>query len=123
MDTPSTSIGPGLGAFVAFFGVAVILWLLMRNMNGRMRRMAYREQQRVAEVEARQTQGPPVKRNRKRAEHGMSVVDTGHQAPTTSSSPPGTPGAASGKPWSDEPWSDKPGSDGQDVPDASTPTP
>ena len=53
MDTPSTSIGPGLGAFIAFFVLAVALWLLMRNMNGRMRRMAYKEQQRVAELEAR----------------------------------------------------------------------
>jgi hypothetical protein len=54
MDTPSTSIGPGLGAFIAFFLLAVVLWLLMRNMNGRMRRMAYREQQRVADLEARE---------------------------------------------------------------------
>ncbi|MDQ2797064.1 MAG: hypothetical protein M3Y06_07860 [Actinomycetota bacterium] len=111
MDTPSTSIGPGLGAFVAFFGLAVILWLLMRNMNGRMRRMAYHEQQRVAEIEARQTQDPPVKRKRKRAELGMSLVETGHQEPV--SSPPGASGSAS----------DEPASDGQDVPDDSTPTP
>ena len=52
MDTPSTSIGPGLGAFIAFFVLAVVLWLLMRNLNSRMRRMAYKEQQRVAELEA-----------------------------------------------------------------------
>ena len=56
MDTPSTSIGPGLGAFIAFFVLAVALWLLMRNMNGRMRRMAYKEQQRVAELEAREAE-------------------------------------------------------------------
>ncbi len=56
MDTPSTAVGPGLGAFVAFFALAVVLWLLMRNMNGRMRRMAYREQQRVAELEAREAE-------------------------------------------------------------------
>lgn len=54
MDTPSSTIGPGLGAFIAFFVLAVALWLLMRNMNGRMRRMAYKEQQRVAELEARE---------------------------------------------------------------------
>ncbi len=53
MDTPSTSIGPGLGAFIAFFVLAVVLWLLMRNLNSRMRRMAYKEQQRVAQLEAR----------------------------------------------------------------------
>jgi flagellar biosynthesis/type III secretory pathway M-ring protein FliF/YscJ len=56
MGTPSTSIGPGLGAFVAFFVLAVILWFLMRNLNGRMRRMAYKEQQRVAELEAQQAE-------------------------------------------------------------------
>lgn len=133
MDTPSTSIGPGLGAFVAFFGVAVILWLLMRNMNGRMRRMAYREQQRVAEIEAGRTQDPPVKRKRKRAdqaeqeEQGRSVVETGHEEPVASSgSPPGVPGSGSGSgsgSASDKPGSDEPGADGQDVPDASTPTP
>ena len=56
MDTPSTSIGPGLGAFIAFFVLAVVLWLLMRNLNSRMRRMAYKEQQRVAEMEAREAE-------------------------------------------------------------------
>jgi flagellar biosynthesis/type III secretory pathway M-ring protein FliF/YscJ len=56
MDTPSTSIGPGLGAFIAFFVLAIALWLLMRNMNGRMRRMAYKEQQRVAELEAKEAE-------------------------------------------------------------------
>ncbi|MEO7061388.1 MAG: hypothetical protein ABI083_16835 [Lapillicoccus sp.] len=52
MDTPTTAIGPGLGAFVAFFVLALLLWLLMRNMNGRMRRMAYAERDRVAKLEA-----------------------------------------------------------------------
>ena len=56
MDTPSTSIGPGLGAFIAFFVLAVVLWLLMRNLNARMRRMAYKEQQRVAELEVREAE-------------------------------------------------------------------
>ena len=56
MDTPSTSIGPGLGAFIAFFVLAVVLWLLMRNLNARMRRMAYKEQQRVAELEAQEAE-------------------------------------------------------------------
>lgn len=51
MDTPSTTIGPGFGAFVAFICLALVLWLLMRNMNARMRRMAYREQDRLAQLE------------------------------------------------------------------------
>ncbi len=50
---PSTqTVGPGLGAFVAFFFLAVALWLLMRNMNSRMRRMAYQERDRIAGIEA-----------------------------------------------------------------------
>ena len=53
METPSTMIGPGLGAFIAFLVLAIALWLLMRNMNSRMRRMAYREQRRIAELEAK----------------------------------------------------------------------
>jgi len=61
MDTPSTSVGPGLGAFIAFFVLALVLWLLMRNMNGRMRRMAYKEQQRVADLEAKEAQRDAAK--------------------------------------------------------------
>ena len=56
MDTPPSTVGPGIGAFIAFFVLALCLWLLMRNMNGRMRRMAYREQQRVADLEAAEAQ-------------------------------------------------------------------
>jgi predicted lipid-binding transport protein (Tim44 family) len=56
MDTPPSTVGPGIGAFLAFFVLALCLWLLMRNMNGRMRRMAYREQQRVADLEAAEAQ-------------------------------------------------------------------
>jgi hypothetical protein len=54
VNTPSTSISPGIGAFIAFFVLAIALWLLMRNMNARMRRMSYRaeEAQRQAEAEA-----------------------------------------------------------------------
>ncbi len=52
--TPSTDIGPGLGAFIAFFALAIILWLLMRNMNGRMRRMAYRERERIEALETQE---------------------------------------------------------------------
>ena len=48
----NTTVGPGLGAFLAFFALAVALYLLMRNMNGRMRRMAYRERDRLAALEA-----------------------------------------------------------------------
>jgi hypothetical protein len=39
-----------------------VLWLLMRNMNGRMRRMAYKEQQRVADLEAREAEREAAER-------------------------------------------------------------
>lgn len=35
--------GPGIGAFVAFFLVAVALWLLMRSMYSRMRNVRFDE--------------------------------------------------------------------------------
>ncbi len=56
MGEPAT-VGPGLGAFIAFFCLAIALWLLMRNMSARMRRMAYRERERIAELEAREAAG------------------------------------------------------------------
>ena len=34
-------VGPGMGAFTVFFILAIVLWLLMRNMNSRLRRMNY----------------------------------------------------------------------------------
>ena len=44
MNTPSSMVSPGLWGFLAFFFLAVALYLLMRNMNARMRRMSYRQQ-------------------------------------------------------------------------------
>ena len=59
MDPVSVEVTAGLGGFVSFFLLAVALYFLMRNMNARMRRMAYREEQegRAAEGDAR-TDGP-----------------------------------------------------------------
>ena len=45
MDPESVAVTAGLGGFVSFFLLAVALYFLMRNMNTRMRRMAYREEQ------------------------------------------------------------------------------
>ena len=42
---PTADTGPGFLAFIAFFILAIALWFLMRNMNARMRRMSYRQQQ------------------------------------------------------------------------------
>ncbi|MER7073627.1 hypothetical protein [Terrabacter sp. NPDC000476] len=40
-------VGPGIWGFVAFFVLALALWLLVRNMNTRLRRMAYRDRERA----------------------------------------------------------------------------
>ena len=53
---PSSLVSPGIWGFVAFFVLALALYLLMRNMNARMRKMSYRaeELQREAEQEAQE---------------------------------------------------------------------
>lgn len=56
---PSADIGPGLGAFVVFFALAVALWLLMRNMSARIRRMSYRDKEDKAASAATRTTGRP----------------------------------------------------------------
>ena len=53
-----TSVSPGIGAFLAFFALAVALWLLMRNMNSRMRRMSYRAEEAQRQAEAEQKHRP-----------------------------------------------------------------
>jgi hypothetical protein len=49
---PSAMVSPGLWGFVAFFVLAVALYLLMRNMNARMRRMSYRSEELAREAQA-----------------------------------------------------------------------
>lgn len=39
-----TKIGPGFAAFVVIFLLALALWLLLRNMNTRLRNVRYREE-------------------------------------------------------------------------------
>lgn len=47
------SVSPGILGFIAFFLLAVALYLLLRNMNGHLRRMRYR-----AEEEGQSLDGP-----------------------------------------------------------------
>jgi flagellar biosynthesis/type III secretory pathway M-ring protein FliF/YscJ len=49
---PSSMVSPGLWGFVAFFVLAIALYLLMRNMNARMRRMSYRSEELAREAQA-----------------------------------------------------------------------
>ncbi|MCU1538062.1 MAG: hypothetical protein JWP82_2413 [Humibacillus sp.] len=47
-------VGPGIWGFIAFFVLAVALWLLVRNMNSRLRRMAYTDRDRADAARAAQ---------------------------------------------------------------------
>ena len=51
MNAESVAVTAGLGGFLSFFLLAVALYFLMRNMNARMRRMAYREEQEATAIE------------------------------------------------------------------------
>ena len=49
----NVTVTAGIGGFLAFFFLALALWLLMRNMFARLRRMRYREEARI-EAEQRE---------------------------------------------------------------------
>ena len=46
------AVGPGIWGFIAFFVLAIALTLLVRNMNSRLRRMAYTDRERARAAEA-----------------------------------------------------------------------
>ena len=50
------SVTPGLAGFLVVFVLAIVTWLLLRNMTGRLRRMRFREQERL-EQEQRAHEG------------------------------------------------------------------
>ncbi len=58
--TENLPVGPGVAGFVAVFVLAVALWFLMRNMNSRMRRMAYRERDRLEQEQREQDKAAPA---------------------------------------------------------------
>ena len=70
MDPESVDVTAGLEGFLAFFLLAVALYLLMRNMNARMRRMAYREEQeeKAAQEKAAQERAAQERAAQKRAD-------------------------------------------------------
>lgn len=67
MTPPSSMVSPGLWGFVAFFALALALYLLMRNMNGRMRRMSYRIEELQREAQAAEEQAAKSKATEGRA--------------------------------------------------------
>ncbi|GAB48617.1 hypothetical protein [Mobilicoccus pelagius] len=60
------TISAGLGGFLALFVLAVVLWLLMRNMSGRLRNVRFDEEledeRRAAEAEAEGVHARPSRR-------------------------------------------------------------
>jgi hypothetical protein len=54
MNDPNV-VSPGILGFLAFFFLAVALYLLVRNMNGHLRRMRYRAEQ----LEGEKAEPPP----------------------------------------------------------------
>ncbi|WP_374968337.1 hypothetical protein [Terrabacter sp. BE26] len=53
-------VGPGIWGFLAFFVLAVALWFLVRNMNSRLRRMAYRDRDEANQVHTDDADGTRV---------------------------------------------------------------
>ena len=51
MNLESVDVTAGLGGFLAFFLLAVALYFLMRNMNTRLRRLAYREEREARDAD------------------------------------------------------------------------
>ena len=74
-------IGPGIWGFIAFFVLAIALWFLVRNMNNRLRRMAYRDRDRAEQFVA-DADGTP----------GGRATDGTPEPDATSDVPPGEPG-------------------------------
>jgi hypothetical protein len=59
MNPESVDVTAGLGGFLAFFLLAVALYFLMRNMNARLRRMAYRQEPEASSAEVSAVDEPP----------------------------------------------------------------
>lgn len=57
MSGANQSISAGIGGFLAFFLLACALWLLMRNMNGRLRNLRYNEEAEEARLAREREEG------------------------------------------------------------------
>lgn len=86
MNDAPISGGPGIPAFLAFLFLVIALWLLMRNMNARLRRMSYRQR---AEEDDAQEGGAHEDGARGKAP-GEGPAEQGPQVP------PGDEGAGGG---------------------------
>ena len=100
-------VGPGIWGFIAFFVLAVALWLLVRNMNSRLRRMAYTDRERAQAAEA-----AAAAEAARRGETGEA--DRAADRPVTGESE--TPAAGPGEPRDTEPGDQREPGDRPDVP-------
>ena len=66
-------IGPGIWGFIAFFVLAIALTLLVRNMNSRLRRMAYTDRERAQAAEAGGARRPRATAARTRGRSGATA--------------------------------------------------
>ncbi|HEU5241627.1 MAG TPA: hypothetical protein VFU25_06420 [Ornithinibacter sp.] len=87
-DAPTADGGPGFLAFVAFFVLALALWFLMRNMNARMRRMSYRQQQAHRGPNDPQAAPDEAWPGEPRDERDGDEPDAGHVPPVDEGGPP-----------------------------------
>lgn len=58
MNATNQSMSAGIGAFIAFFVLALALWLLIRNMNVRLRNMRYQRELEANEGNEENTDRP-----------------------------------------------------------------
>mgnify|MGYP001793261405 CR=1 FL=1 len=76
MSPESVDVTAGLGGFLAFFLLAVALYFLMRNMNTRLRRLDYREEQQRKAVGTAGNRDPDlIGRGQQLVEHGPEALD------------------------------------------------
>lgn len=54
MGGANQTVSGGIGGFLAFFLLACALWLLLRNMNGHLRNLRYREEAEESRLAAEQ---------------------------------------------------------------------
>jgi hypothetical protein len=101
MPDPDT-VTPGALAFVVMFVLAVAIWLLLRNLTGRLRRMRYREEQRlraeqlaVAEAEdQRWAEAQAAKTAAKKARKGTDAGTAAGGGPDGATGPGSADGTA-----------------------------
>ncbi len=81
LNSSNQAVSGGIGGFLAFFLLACALWLLMRNMNSRLRNVKYREEldaeRQSAEADQDVVSRPPrpgdVPGARERGDRGVEI--------------------------------------------------